>query len=84
MGWSTNSYLNILWPDDDETLTIALRLLYIKITETRNNFDKKGAMRMVEFAWRSDLLIESPFIEKPFISSVRISVNNRDVIIYLS
>ena len=83
VAWNLNSYVYIPWKDEANPLPIGMRLLYIKVTETRNNFDKKGALRVVEFGWKSSLVMESALKQELLVTAIGLVVNNKDIIIYL-
>lgn len=57
-GWHDNPYLWLNWPNAEAELSVALRLLYIKVDEDRAPDDKKGAQRYIEFSWKSQLFQE--------------------------
>lgn len=50
-----NPKVSIMWPELGDQLPVAIRLLYIKVSELRNPTDTKGACRFVEFKWKSTL-----------------------------
>lgn len=54
-------YLFLKYPTPDYSLRVALRFLYIKIDELRSSDDTKGALRYVEFSWKSQLFMEQYF-----------------------
>lgn len=51
--WLRHSYVKV--PVFDYLLTVALRLLYIKVSEERSGNDKIGPQRFVELSWKSRL-----------------------------
>lgn len=51
-----NPYLFIKWKG--EQIKIALRFLYIKVTDERDNSNTKGPKRVVEWSWRSNLFLD--------------------------
>lgn len=73
--WKENPYLTIKWGDPEIDLTIALRLLYIKVEEIRNNKESKGPLRYVEFAWQSQLFFDKD-VEVPTYTEIKITINN--------
>lgn len=48
-----NAYLYFKWRD--EVIKVELRHLYIKLIDSRDNFNNKGPKRILEFSWRSNL-----------------------------
>lgn len=56
--WNTYPYLSVAWPTSEDDLRVGLRLLGIKLIDSRNAADKKGAARIVEFKWMSQLFID--------------------------
>lgn len=72
--WNENPYMNVKWPNEDENLSVALRLLYIKLEEVRNNKDDKGALRYLEFGWQSQLFLSDEKDYKTF-KSVNLTIN---------
>ena len=54
--WNKNPYILMRWPEDD-ILKIGMRLESLKIEENRPIEDKKGAVRIVEMKWKSNLFL---------------------------
>ncbi len=74
--WHDKPYLNIGWPTKEDKLSVGMRLLYIKIDEERYADDKKGAVRYVEFKWRSQLFQDRVSLDSAMlVESVQIHLN---------
>lgn len=57
--WSHNSYVMLRHPDGEWVLPVGLRFLGMRIVSERSNTDQKGACRLVEVVWKSQLLLEA-------------------------
>lgn len=57
--WSYHSYVWLCHPDADFKLPVGLRFLGMRINSERSNTDQRGALRYVEFKWKSQLLLEA-------------------------
>lgn len=58
--WNRNSYINVDCTSTiGDTIKVELRLLYIKIGTEMNNLDPKGARRVMEFSWQSQLFMSN-------------------------
>lgn len=80
--WSNHTTVSVPWSTDDP-LTVQLRLLYIKLSDSRRPNDKKGACRILEFSWKSNLFIDSVLLNQPLTESVKIFLDsdNRGVVV---
>ena len=80
--WEENSKLSVNWPDKDTVLEVQLRLLYIKIKELRRPNDKKGACRIVEFSWKSQLFQNpSEIFGALLVEEVKLSLTEEGIVI---
>lgn len=57
--WKDCCKVKVAWPIEDNYIDVQLRLLYIKLDEIRRPDDKKGACRVVEFSWYSQLFVDN-------------------------
>lgn len=80
MFLSKNPYIYVLW--NKEKIRVGVRLTYIKVVDERNNYDNKGAKRIIEFGWWSQLFMsETTDYNDHLVEEVRvyISVNGTKV-----
>lgn len=59
--WGNNSYVNLHWPTKDDSLSIELRLLYIKLSSVRGSDSHAGSQRNIEMSWKSNLLLNKDY-----------------------
>lgn len=64
-GIARHPYITVNFPTDDEPLDVQIRLSGISIGEDRSQESEKGALRYVEFKWRSNLFM-SEYDDKAF------------------
>lgn len=58
--WADHSYVYVRLPDysADFVLKVGLKLLGMHVLSERDNLDRKGAQRIVEFSWFSQLAVD--------------------------
>ena len=58
--WADHSYVYVRLPDysADFVLKVGVKLLGMRVLSERDNLDRKGAQRIVEFSWFSQLAVD--------------------------
>ena len=64
--WHIESYVTIRYPDADDQLRVAMRLLSMKMQTVKSGVDTKGPKRDITIKWHSDLFIEALYQQQAY------------------
>ncbi len=77
-GIAQHPYITVPFPTEEDELDVQVRLLGINIGEERGQESDKGALRYVEFKWRSNLFMseyDDAYFDGKLVERINIWVN---------
>lgn len=64
--WHQESYVTLRYPDKDDQLRVAMRLLSMQMQTIKTGVNTKGPKRDITIKWHSDLFIEALYLKQAY------------------